>query len=678
MPDKCINTPVGGRIIFVRKWVTCALVMWFCVGTTTAQESQPAGSASKQEPTTETDQEPTEGHKHTNKLATETSPYLLKHAHNPVEWYPWGDEALKKARDENKIIFLSVGYSSCHWCHVMERETFMDEEIAKVLNENFVCIKVDREERPDVDSIYMMSLNIFNQISQNGRSGGWPLSMFITPDGHPFFGGTYFPARDGDRRNVPGFLTIIDRVQAAWASSRDLVKRDAERLAELTRNELSGRRGDEKRDISQNWIDLCATKLLSRFDSQHGGFGFDEKDPLIPKFPQGSNMLFLVETLRANPDDGGVKKMLETTLDQMFQGGIYDHVGGGFHRYSVDRFWHIPHFEKMLYDNGQLLSVYARAYEMLPKPEYRKVCEETAAFLFREMTADDGGFYSALDAESEGEEGKFYRWEKTEIEKALDAESYALYAQIYGLNDKPNFEQKYYSPQLKHNLQKLAADSDLSVDDLQQKLDSLNQKLLAIRDQRVRPLLDSKILTSWNGMMIRGLADAGRILKEPAYLQAAGKAADFVWNKSMVDGRLKRTFTAGEARLNAYLDDYAFFIDGLLALHEATKETKWLDRAVQLQKQQDDLFGDPAGGYFYTSNDHETLLVRTRNPSDGAVPSGNSVSAHNLIYLTKQTQDDSYRQNAKKMIESSGSLLEEFPTIAPRLLIVLPEFAEKE
>ncbi len=673
------------RFAFRLLLVCCLLVVALSGSVVQAQEKKPA---TEQEPKEQTPKESAadDGHgdqEHTNRLVDETSPYLLLHAHNPVDWYPWGPEALAKASEENKPIFLSIGYSSCHWCHVMERESFLDEEIANFLNENFVCIKVDREERPDIDSIYMMSLNIFNQLTRSGRTGGWPLTMFMTPEGEPFFGGSYFPARDGDRRGAPGFLTIAQRVNKAWAENRDAVKKDAERLAEFTRAELNGRRDSPPGEIQPEWVQNCLNALSRRFDPGHGGFGFSSQNPNRPKFPEPSNLVLMLEICRDDAANQATSEsartMLEKTLDEMFQGGIYDHIGGGFHRYSVDRFWHIPHFEKMLYDNGQLMSVYAGATEFITdKPEYAQVCDEIFTFLTREMTAEQGGFYSALDAESEGEEGKFYRWEKSELEKVLSTEEFEFYSAIYGINEEPNFEEKYYAPQLEESLDKLAKKNSVSVADLKTRLRSINDKLLAERGKRVRPLLDNKILTGWNGLMIRGLADAGRILERPEYIKVAEKAADFLWDNSRVDGRLMRTFTDGKARLNGYLDDYAFLIDGYLGLHEATGNEKWLTRADELQKKQNELYWDAkAGGFFFTSSDHEALLVRSRNLADGALPAGNSVSMTNLLYLAKALDIPDYKNRVEKTLQGTSSLLNEFPTNAPRLIVPVIELSKR-
>ena len=600
--------------------------------------------------------------KHTNSLVNETSPYLLMHAHNPVNWYPWNEESLKKARDEGKVIFLSVGYSSCHWCHVMERESFLDEEIAKYLNDNFICIKVDREERPDVDQIYMESLNVYNQLSRNGRGGGWPLSMFLTSEGKPFFGGTYFPARDGDRNTSIGFFTIVQKIKQSWEGDRASVDKTADQLTEITRKQLEGL-APKGTEIKGSWAKRAIKQFEKSFDPAWGGFGFVAASPDRPKFPEPSNLLFMQQWMRDQPDGAAktkVQEMVATTLTKMAIGGMYDHLGGGFHRYSVDRFWAIPHFEKMLYDNGQLASVYADAYELDPRPEYKRSVERLLEFVEREMTSPEGGFYSALDAESEGVEGKFYRWDRKEVQEVLGDEAYPLFAETYQLNELPNFESEYYAPLLKAVLD---ADTDA-------KLVDARKKLFDVRAKRPRPLLDNKILTGWNGMMIRGFADAGRVFKNDSYLKVAAKAADFAMAKLVnEDGRLWRTHTEGESKLNGYLQDYACLIDGVLALHRATGDKKWVEVAVKLQAKQDELFWDDnSGGYFYTSKDHETLIIRTKRTADGAQPSGSSVSANNLIYLAKATDDKAYQERALKTVLSASGLMSEYPTIAPRML----------
>lgn len=609
--------------------------------------------------------------KHSNALAKETSPYLLKHAHNPVNWYGWGEEALQLAKKEKKLIFLSIGYSSCHWCHVMERESFMDDEIAKFLNDNFICIKVDREERPDVDSIYMQSLRIVNPRT----SGGWPLSMFLTPQAKPFFGGTYFPARDGERGARIGFLTVVKRVHDTWTNKEERVTADADYVVKRLKTAMA-QPVPENAQLDASWIENCSEALSRAFDPAFGGFSFSPMDAKLPKFPEPSNLMFLADQIRLKPDQSDkLKKMYVTTCEKMMMGGILDHVGGGFHRYSVDRHWKIPHFEKMLYDNGQLTTVYSEAYSMTGREDFRFVVEEMIDFVMREMKDAGGAFYSALDAESEGEEGKFYRWDLDEFESALTDDEFSLFAKVYGAGSPPNFEKKYYVPLLAKPLTELATELGMEYAELAKKLAPIRKKLYDVRAKRVRPLTDQKILASWNGMMIRGLADAGRILKRDDYLGAASDAADFVLTKMVdADGRLFRTSTGGEAKLNAYAPDYACVIDGLLALHAATKEKKWLEHAAKLQEQQDLLFWDNEfGGYFYTSNDHESLLARAKRVNDGAVPSGNSVSVKNLIVLSKKLGKQEYLERAKKAALNASALLAQYPLAAPRLLIGVRE-----
>lgn len=634
----------------------------------TAQETEvEAGNAEK------VDAEKVDGEKHTNALADESSPYLLMHAHNPVNWYPWNEETLQRAKDEGKPIFLSIGYSSCHWCHVMERESFLDEEIANFLNANFVCIKVDREERPDVDQIYMESLNIYNQLTRNGQGGGWPLSMFLTPESKPFFGGTYFPARDGDRGTRKGFLTIVKLIQENWTNNQDNVRKTADQLTDITRKQLEGQPPLQEKEIKARWITRAIDQLERSFDASHGGFGFVASNPNRPKFPEASNLMFLLEFIEQASDPEKVasaKKMLTKTLGQMALGGIYDHIGGGFHRYSVDRFWAIPHFEKMLYDNAQLATAYSAAYQIDAKDEYRRTVAGILEFVEAEMTSPQGGFYSALDAESEGVEGKYYRWEKEEIRTALSEADFNVFAETYRLNEAPNFENEYYAPQLKQPLDNAAFEQ----------LSAARKTLFDIRSKRARPLLDNKILTSWNGMMIRGFADAGRVFENQHYLDVASKAATFCLDQLVGDdGRLYRTHTDGVSKLNAYLDDYASLIEGLCALHRATGDAKWIDAAKKLQAKQDELFWDEKnGGYFYTSADHETLIVRTKRAADNAVPSGSSVAAGNLIYFSQVSGESSAQDRAKQTVLSASGLLKDYPLIAPRMLVAAQRLLEDE
>lgn len=602
-----------------------------------------------------------------NRLGKETSPYLKLHAHNPVDWYPWGAEALKKAQQENKPIFLSVGYSSCYWCHVMERESFMDDEIAKLLNENFVCIKVDREERPDIDAIYMLAVQL-----QTGR-GGWPMSVFLTPDAKPFWGGTYFPARDGDRGPATGFLTITNTMSQLWGQKEKDLRLRGDQFTEAIRANLDVQHEQQDMKLDTSIVGSVVRALTQQFDPQYGGFGFDPGEPGRPKFPEPSNLLFLLH--QAREGDDAAQRMVMDTLDKMHGGGIWDHVGGGFHRYSVDRFWHIPHFEKMLYDNGQLATVYTQAYALTQRPAYRRVVERILDFVVRELRDTQGGFYSALDAESEKEEGKFYRWDKEEARQVL-GQDYETFADIYGFDEPPNFEEHYYVPELRQTLAKTAEQRGVQEAELWGQLAPLHQKLLAARGKRPRPLTDTKILASWNGMMIRGFADAGRVLQRPDYIQVAEQASKFVLDHMRrPDGRLFRTHTSGTAKLNAYLDDYACFVDGLIALHQATGKSVWLEHADELTQLQIKLYGDEVrGGFYFTSTDHEALIARGKQPTDGAVPAGNSVSAQNLLYLAGQLRSDQYQTWARRTIEAGAINVQQRPQVAPRLTIALAEW----
>ena len=603
--------------------------------------------------------------KHTNRLVDESSPYLKLHAHNPVDWYPWGEEALAKAKKENKLIFLSVGYSSCYWCHVMERESFMDEEIAAYLNENFVCVKVDREERPDVDNIYMTAIQLLT------KRGGWPMTVFLAPDTKPFFGGTYFPARDGDRGDgTPGFFTLAKEMQRIWTTQPDEFKKQCEAVTEAVKQQLSGAPMALGAKLDASMTENLVAALDQDFDPDYGGFGYSLANPNVQKFPEPSNLVFLLTQAKNNEQ---AKKMLIKSLEGMEIGGIWDHLGGGFHRYSVDRFWHIPHFEKMLYDNGQLASVYAEAYAQTKREDFRRVVEQLVEYVLREMRDETGGFYSALDAESEKVEGKYYRWDLEETKEEL-GDDYSLFAATYGFDGEPNFEEEYYVPQLASPLAEIATKQSTSEKDLESKLVPLRKKLLAARSKRPRPLTDNKILTGWNGLMIRGLADAGRLLDKEEYIQHAATAADFVLEKLLKDGRLLRTYSNDEAKLNAYLDDYAFLVDGLLGLHLATSDEKWLQKADQLTKKQIELFWDEAsGGFYFTSSDHESLIARGKQIGDGALPAGNSVSAQNLLYLAAETNNKEYIEYARKTALSVAPILERSPKAAPRLSVAIEQ-----
>ena len=653
------------KIWFVALLITCCLG---CSPTQTPTESpKPIGSS----------QQSVEKSKHTNALAKESSPYLLMHAHNPVNWRPWSEETLALAKKEDKPIFLSIGYSSCHWCHVMERESFMDKEIAAFLNEHFICIKVDREERPDVDEIYMRALLLVSK-----RGGGWPLSMFLMPDGRPLLGGTYFPARDNDRPGHSGFLTLIRKVNGEFKNNRDQAEQLANKVTQATKASLDSRQPLTETEVQTAWTTDTTSNLNYRFDAEFGGFGYSQKNSRLPKFPEPSNLLFLIDTLQQQHlDSPNAKQMLLTTCEKMQQGGIYDHLGGGFHRYSVDRFWHIPHFEKMLYDNGQLATIYASAYAMTKRDDFRRTLEGILSFVTRELTSDSGGFYSSLDAESEGEEGKFYRWSVEELKSTLSLVEFDLFAKVYRIDEAPNFEGKYYAPQLKQPIAKHAAAMTISKQQLETKLDLIRKKLFEHRKKRIRPLLDNKILTAWNGLMIRGYADAGRVLENPTYSNIAIKAANDVLAKAVKqDGRVLRTYTDSQAaKLNGYLIDYACLIDGLIAIHRSTGDQQWLDHARRIQDKQIDLFWDKErGGFFNVSDDHETLIARSKQMSDRAMPSGNSVAAGNLIYLSEALQDPSYRDKSQRTILSASAILEDNGSMIPRMLIAANAFTNNQ
>ncbi len=594
--------------------------------------------------------------KPTNRLSKESSPYLLQHAHNPVDWYPWGDEAFAKAKKDNKLVFLSIGYSSCHWCHVMERESFENEAVAKLLNDWFVCIKVDREERPDIDTIYITALSVLD------RSGGWPLTMFLTPDGKPIFGGTYWPPDDQevDGKTVKGLKTILKTAHELWTKDPKPLQEQADAVARGTRAALeAGTRGSALVELNRELVTGAVDALKEEFDPTYGGFGNPRKKWRAPKFPIPPNLALVhAEAVRTKSDE--LAKERDLTLDHMALGGIYDHLGGGFHRYSTERTWTVPHFEKMLYDNAQLAEVYARAYQATKKPLYRKVVAETLAFVGRELTSPDGAFYSALDADSDGAEGRFYVWTAKEIEKALPDKADAdLVKKVYGVDGAPNFEERYYILLLKD-----APDAETET-----RLAPLRQKLFDVRAKRVRPFLDTKVLTAWNGQMMAGYAVAGQLLDEPKYTAAAAKAADFVLAKMRTkDGRLMRAYGArpggsAEAKLNAYLDDYAFLVHGLLCLHDATKEKKWLDAARALTDVMVKYHLDEkGGGFFYTSNDHEKLFARGKDQYDGAQPSGNSVAAHDLVRLWQKTGDERYRELAEKTFQAFAGSMKENPS----------------
>lgn len=603
-----------------------------------------------------------------NQLAGETSPYLLQHMHNPVDWYPWGQAALDRALNENKVIFLSIGYSSCHWCHVMARESFSDEEVAATLNRSFISIKVDREERPDIDSIYMTALQIIT------HQAGWPVSMFLMPDTRPFFGATYLPARDNDRPGATGFLSLLEKISDLWPQDRDRVEQQAAQIVRSTRTHLRQVESQATGVPIESLTAAAHDALVQNFDAQWGGFGDRRSNFGQPKFPDASNLVFLLNRLRQNVagdrGDGDERLMLQKTLDLMAAGGIRDHLGGGFHRYSVDRYWQIPHFEKMLCDNGQLATVYSEAYGLTKNPLYREVAEELVDFVLRELTDSGGAFYSALDAESEGEEGKYYRWDRAEVESALQPGDYSVFAAAFGLDEPPNLDGRYHVLNRVLSTAQLATKFDQSAQEIERCVDAACDRLLEIRSRRPRPRTDDKILAEWNGLMIRGIADTGRILERPDCILAAERAAEFILDQLLdADGRLTRVYGQGGDQRFAFLTDYAFLVNGLLGLHRATGAERWLQQATELTELQIEWFWDAEhGAFFFTAHDHEPLLVRITNLIDGAQPSGNSVSVENLVYLGTVLRNSAYMQKAKETFAAAGSLLVRAPNAAMRML----------
>jgi uncharacterized protein YyaL (SSP411 family) len=600
--------------------------------------------------------------KHTNRLAREISPYLLQHAHNPVDWFPWGEEAFAKAKKEGKLVFLSIGYSSCHWCHVMEKESFADEGVAKILNENYVPIKVDREERPDIDQVYMASLHAYGQLGGRSLPGGWPLSMFLTADGKPIAGGTYWPREDQtiEGEQAPGFKTILRRIRGFTDKEPKALKEQADKVAAATSDLLIGAaRGIALVALDRELVAGAVTAIKEEFDGQHGGFGSAERKFRGTKFPLPPYLRLLQhEAARTKAKD--LEEVVRITLDHMARGGIYDHLGGGFHRYSTERSWTVPHFEKMLYDNAQLLEVYARAYSEANQPHYRQVMKQTLAFVGREMTSPEGGFYSALDADSEGEEGKFYVWTEKEIDAVLPDRAEAdLIKKVYGADGPVNFEEKFHIFTLPVPLAERAARMKMTEAELEARLAGPRQKLFAVRAKRPRPFLDTKVLTAWNGQMIAGVARAGQALEDNQAVQAAVTAADFVLkNLRTRDGRLLRAYGAApggkaEARINAYLDDYAFLVHGLLTLHDVTGEARWLDAAKSLTDVMVKYHADGKnGGFYYTAADHDKLFARAKDQYDAAQPSGNSVAARNLVRLWRKTGDNRYAALAEKTLKA--------------------------
>jgi uncharacterized protein len=598
--------------------------------------------------------------RHTNRLIHETSPYLLQHAHNPVDWYPWGAEALQKAQHEDKPIFLSIGYSACHWCHVLAHESFESEDVARLLNEHFVSIKVDREERPDLDEVYMLATQLMS------GSGGWPMSVFLTPDLKPFFAGTYFPP--DDRYGRPGFQNLLRQLVDYWRNRRDEVQRAANHAA-LSLAQYSSLQG-EGEEITPDLVPTAVQAMTRDFDPVHGGFGG------APKFPPSMRLTLMLREHRRSPDER-LLNVVTTTLDRMAHGGIYDQVGGGFHRYSVDQYWLVPHFEKMLYDNALLAPVYLDSYQTTGNEYHARIGREVLAYVLREMTDERGGFYSTLDADSEGHEGKFYVWSPDEVTAVLGPEDGALFCRVYDVTPGGNFEGKSIPNLIERSVEEQAAALGTDPATLWERLDGLRERLREARSHRIWPGLDDKVLTAWNGLMIRAFAAGCRVLGDDRYRVAAERAADFVLSTLQRDGQLLRTYRNGEARLNGYLEDYAFMTVALLDLHEATGEPRWRAEAERLLETMNEQFWDErGGGYFFTSHGHEALIARMKSNEDGAIPSGNSMAALALVRLARLTGRAEYRNKAGRLLSSYAEMMRRAPAAFANMLLAADLYLE--
>ncbi len=595
-----------------------------------------------------------------NRLSAETSPYLLQHAANPVDWYPWGEDAFRKAREEDRPILLSVGYSACHWCHVMAHESFEDPKVAATMNRLFVNVKVDREERPDVDQIYQSAHQALTQ-----RPGGWPLTMFLTPDGRPFFGGTYFPPTP--RYNLPGFETLLERVETAYRTQRQEIDAQNSELVGILQRAGDSAPLEAGAGMTGRPIDQARSRLLQLIDPVHGGLG------TAPKFPHPFELGFL---LRSLPPDAPEETLVgvHRTLSRMALGGLRDHLAGGFFRYSVDDRWQIPHFEKMLYDNAALLRLYADAYGARPDPLYLEACDTTAGWLMAEMQLPDGGFCSSLDADSEGQEGRFYVWDRDAVQSLLAPQQYRAFAARFGLDGPPNFEDSHWHLGVTTDWADLARRLGIAGEEARRLVEEGRQALGAARAERVRPGRDDKVLTSWNALTIASMARAGRLLGRPAWVESARRALDFIRSHLWVDGRLLATARDGRAHLPAYLDDHAFLLEALLETLRAGFSKEDLDWACVIADRLIDGFADPErGGFWFTSHDHEQLIVRSKSIHDNATPSGSGVAAKGLQRLGHLVGEPRYIEAAERTLRAHWEVLEQQPHAAPSLLAALQE-----
>jgi uncharacterized protein YyaL (SSP411 family) len=592
--------------------------------------------------------------KHTNKLINETSPYLLQHAHNPVDWYAWGDEAFTRAKAEDKPVLVSIGYSACHWCHVMEHESFENEETAAIMNENFVNIKVDMEERPDVDRIYM------DFVQMTTGSGGWPLNVFLSPEKLPFFGGTYFPP--DNRYNMPSFQRVLTSVADAWATKReDLLHSANEVLGEMRRVGLTEISGES---LAKDQLDTAFQSFVRYFDAVNGGFGG------APKFPPAMGLEFLLRYYHRTKNENALE-IVTKTANKMAHGGIYDQLGGGFHRYTVDAIWLTPHFEKMLYDNAQLARLYLHVFQATKDEFYKRIAVETLEYIKREMTHEKGGFYSSQDADSEGVEGKFFVWTPAEIEEILGEEDAQIFNFYYDVSEEGNFEEKNIL-NVENTMAETAEVLKITSERLQEVLEAGREKLFLEREKRIKPFRDEKVLTAWNGLMLATFAEASAILESRDYLDIARKNADFILANLQKEGYLLRTWKDGQAKLNAYLEDYANFADGLTELFQVSGEIKYLREAKRLADLLITEFWDEeSGGFFFTANNHEELIVRKKDYFDNATPSGNSVAADVLLKLAKLTGEEKYERFAVTVLRLVAAQVRRYPNGFGRVLSTL-------
>jgi uncharacterized protein len=601
-----------------------------------------------------------------NRLISESSPYLQQHAYNPVEWYTWGEESLQRAKEEDKPIFLSIGYSACHWCHVMAHESFEDEEIAKIMNENFINIKVDREERPDIDDIYQ-------RVSQlTSGTGGWPLSVFLTPDQKPFYVGTYFPKYS--RYGTPGFGTILNQLAEVYKTKKDEINSATkEFLQALTHTAKDVESQADNINLERSILDEGAVGLLQMGDPVYGGFG------QTPKFPNPSNLLFMLYYYNIS----GITRFrdfVKFTADKMADGGIYDHLGGGFARYSTDQKWLVPHFEKMLYDNALLTQLYSKLYQISGNERYLKIIKGTLDYVIREMTSPENGFYSAQDADSEGEEGKFYIWSKQEIFNNLGDETIAnIFCEYYGVTQEGNFEGKNIL-NIRTSLKDLGQRYNRTPETIERIISDASKRLFELREKRVKPGRDDKILTSWNGLMISGFIKGYQVTNNKRYLEAAIKAINFIEIKIVQrdNARLQRTFKNGVSKLNAYLDDYAFYVNALLDVFEVDSKPEYLEKAIIFTNSMlQHFWDDKDGNLYFTSDDHEQLIVRTKSLYDLAIPSGNSVAASNLLRLYYITENNDYLDKAERIMKAGARTAAENPFGFGQLLVSIYLYIKK-